>query len=151
MSDSTQRFRASASTAFRMTALGSDVQFPQASGAVIGAAECFAAARQLNTGRSDNSGQYILTFQAIELGLKAFLMKRGMKEKVLRSRPYGHDLLKLYDAAVQRGLSLEQEHVVEYLSWINEWHGTTMIRYEFLSSRSLPICETLFPLIELDH
>jgi hypothetical protein len=44
--------------------------------------ECLMAAIELDRGFSDRTGEYILTFYAIELGLKAFLIKRGVPEWV---------------------------------------------------------------------
>src|SRR5271166_4044659 len=72
-----------------------------------GAIECLEAARQLDKGFPDLTGEYIVTFHAIELGLKAFLIRHGVTETRLRSKPYGHDLVKLYEAARQHGMSLD--------------------------------------------
>jgi hypothetical protein len=60
------------------------------------------AAMELDRGFSDRTGEYIVTFHAIELGLKAFLIKCGVPEWGLREKPYGHDLVCLYDMAKHR-------------------------------------------------
>jgi hypothetical protein len=70
----------------------------------MGASECLMAAMELDRGFSDRTGEYIVTFHAIELGLKAFLIKCGVPEWGLREKPYGHDLVCLYNMAKQRGL-----------------------------------------------
>ena len=64
------------------------------------------AAMELDRGFSDRTGEYIVTFHAIEFGLKAFLIKCGVPEWGLREKAYGHDLVCLYNMAKQRGLSL---------------------------------------------
>jgi hypothetical protein len=90
------------------------------------------AAMELDRGFSDRTGEYIVTFHAIEFGLKAFLIKCGVPEWGLREKPYGHDLVCLYNMAKQRGLSLGITDVDEMLAWINEWHHCGVkIRYEF--------------------
>jgi hypothetical protein len=70
----------------------------------LGANECLIAAKTLDDRVPDLSGEYIVTFHAIELGLKALLIKQGMSADELRRHPYGHDLVRLYEAAKQRGL-----------------------------------------------
>ena len=103
------------------------------------------AAMELDRGFSDRTGEYIVTFHAIEFGLKAFLIKCGVPEWGLREKPYGHDLVCLYNMAKQRGLALGITDVDEMLAWINEWHHCGVkIRYEFTEQRTLPICATLF-------
>ena len=37
-------------------------------------------------------GKYMLAFHALEVGLKPFLAKKGLSEKELSRRPFGHDL-----------------------------------------------------------
>jgi len=70
---------------------------------------------------------YFLLGQSIELSLKAFLLARGLPLNELRRKKYGHNLEKLLNEALERGLSrqveLEQEHVaainllgIEYLA-----------------------------------
>jgi hypothetical protein len=49
--------------------------------------------------------RYVLFFHAIELALKAYLNARGVSENVLRDN-FSHDLKKLVDDAVHRGLTL---------------------------------------------
>lgn len=95
------------------------------------------------------TGEYIVTFHAIELGLKAFLIKNGMSAERLRKKPYGHNLTELFEAAARRGLTLGDPDARGMLQWANEWHSEGVkIRYEFAEPRELPICSTLFPLTE---
>lgn len=99
-------------------------------------------AKDLQKGWSDRTGQYIITFHAIELGLKAFLIAAGLK-------PWGHDLVALYKEAKTNGLVLSTPYVDEQIAWINEWHCQGVrIRYEFTTQRTLPLCKTLFSLAE---
>jgi hypothetical protein len=142
--------RIQASTSTRLTT-GIDPSTPDGLSRAFahGAIECLVAARELDKGFSDLTGEYIVTFHAIELGLKAFLIKHGMTETMLRSKSYRHDLVKLYGAARQYGMSLGLPDVDDLLAWINEWHSDGVkIRYEFASQRTLPVCATLFPLAE---
>ena len=95
------------------------------------------------------TGEYIVTFHAIELGLKAFLVSKGITEKELRKRPFGHNLVRLFAEAKSRGMSLSIPNAEDFIAWINEWHcDEVKIRYEFTKTRTLPICNTLFPLAE---
>ena len=111
------------------------------------AGEFIVCAEKLNDGLFDLSPQYTLLFHAVELGLKAFLAQHGIDKRVLKNE-YGHDLIKLYQAARSRGMTLAAvDNVDRDILWINEWHGAgASIRYEFDEQRTLPICETLFPL-----
>jgi hypothetical protein len=115
----------------------------------IGASECLVAGKKLDDGFSDLTGEYIVTFHAIELGLKAFLIRRGLTEDELKKKPYGHNLVGLYKKAVGMGLVLHSENADDLISWINEWHNDGVkIRYDFSSQRTLPMCVLLFPLAE---
>jgi hypothetical protein len=111
-----------------------------------GADQILSCAKILDAGVKDLVGAYILTFHAIELGLKAFLIKKGFSEVMLKSKEYGHNLVTLYSAAKTHGLTLTYPDVEDMLTWINASHLTTMIRYQFLESPLLPHCATLFPL-----
>lgn len=143
-------FRASASTGTRLV-IGIDASTPDglSQALAIGAGECLMGAKTLDKAFSDLTGEYILTFHAIELGLKAFLIKCWLSEEELRKKKFGHDLDRLYDEAVKRGLSLNVENAEKLLVWVNEWHNEGVkIRYQFIGERTLPICATLFPLVE---
>jgi hypothetical protein len=50
--------------------------------------------------------KYVLFYHAMELVLKAYLIAKGIDEQVLRYPPFGHDIKKLVDEAVDRGLIL---------------------------------------------
>jgi hypothetical protein len=115
----------------------------------FGAEICLTGARKLDASspRWDLPDRQILTFHALELALKAFLAKHGLTRKALRNKPYVHDLDRLYSDAVQRGLSLPA-HSKELIAAINEYHSTHIIRYEFTTTRILPTCRTLFPIVE---
>jgi hypothetical protein len=89
-----------------------------------------ADAQSLQDGWSDRTGQFIITFHAIELGLKAYLISVGKTEKELERRPFGHDLVALYDAALAGGMVLNTPHARDLIEWINEWHcHDVKIRY----------------------
>lgn len=111
-----------------------------------GASECFIAAEVLDTRFADTTGEYILLLHCIELALKAFMIKCGMTEAVLRKKHFGHDLVRLYEAAEQHGLQLNAPDI-ELIRWVNEWHNDGVkIRYEFGTPRALPMCEVLLPI-----
>lgn len=112
----------------------------------LGASQCLRGARQIRL--PDTSPQYILAFHAIELALKAYLVRSGLTIKDVKK--HRHDLVKLYAEAVHRGLSIKIEHADDLISWINEYHsGNARIRYEFAEYRELPICDHyLFPLAD---
>jgi len=138
-----------ASSSTRLPPIGLDVSTPLglAKAYATGAGECLADARRLQEGFSDRTGHFIITLHAIELGLKAFLLAEGYTEQTLRSRPFGHDLVELYKAAQTKGLVLSTPNAEELIKWTNEWHSHGVkIRYEFTEERTLPMCETLFPL-----
>jgi len=140
-----------ASSATRLPPAGLDLSTPAglAKALAIGASECLKAAHDLDAGFSDLTGEYIVTFHAIELGLKAFLISKGVTEKQLRKRPFGHDLVHLYEEAKTRGMLLNIPNTDDLISWINEWHcDEVKIRYDFKQARTLPICNALFPLAE---
>jgi hypothetical protein len=113
-----------------------------------GAGECLIGALKLNDGLGNLTGEYILTFHALELGLKAFLAKSGLSNDKLRKKPFSHNLVNLYAEACKRGLSISLHQVDETIEWINEYHDQGALRYEFTQTRELPMCETLFPIVE---
>jgi hypothetical protein len=98
---------------------------------------------------TDSSPQYVLIFHAIELALKALLLGKGLTLDELKKRPYGHNLVNLYEAAQQRsGLRLPVADADKFLTWINEYHDRdALIRYEFTRTRTLPMADTLFPIV----
>jgi hypothetical protein len=59
-----------------------------------------------NIGRPPEWAKYLLFYHAMELALKAYLIQRGVSEKKLASYEFGHDIKKLVDEAVNRGLIL---------------------------------------------
>jgi hypothetical protein len=124
-------FRAHASSAHRAVDIYPTAPDRESRGFAIGASECLRAAMALNTGMlSDSTGQYILTFQSIELGLKAFLLKAGMSAKELRRKPFGHDLVGLFNEAAKRGFVPAVADADKWIDWANEWHcDDAKIRY----------------------
>ena len=57
------------------------------------------------TGDKVSIPAYFLFGHSIELSLKAFLLAKGVKIKVLKGRKFGHDLSSLLGAAQERGLA----------------------------------------------
>jgi hypothetical protein len=114
-----------------------------------GATECPFNAEALDKGKTANlTGHYIITLHAIELGLKAFLAKRGLTEIQLSRNPYGHDLVSLYSEAVKRGLQANVPDMESTLKLLNTYHHKgAILRYDFASTRELPVCSDLFPII----
>jgi len=134
-------FRAQASTATGLV-LGSP-SLDQAYHAV--AAELLHCAKKLDETLSDLTGEYILLMHSSELGLKAYLAKNGFGQNAL----YGHNLVDLLSKAKQHGLTLKYTNADQTITWLNEWHNDrAKIRYDFSSTRVLPMCRQLFPLIE---
>ena len=96
----------------------------------------------------DQTPSYILTFHALELALKAFLAKNGLTNNELW-KTHGHDLDSLYGEARKRGLSISFPNVAVTIEWVNEYHDKgALLRYDFENPRALPMCETLFPIVE---
>jgi HEPN domain-containing protein len=113
------------------------------------ASRSLSAARTLEAHHPKNeTPHYIVLFHAIELGLKAFLIKHGIEVKALEKRPYRHDLSALYKEAVRHGLSLSDPNAAGLIDWINEWHEKPKLRYDFDTVRELPTCAVLAPLAE---
>ena len=81
------------------------------------ALEYYAAANAADNAIGDDHGHEIhapmvvnfLVGQAVELGLKAFLLQEGLSVDELRSRKYGHDLIALFDEAKARGFAKGDE------------------------------------------
>jgi hypothetical protein len=113
-----------------------------------GASECLYAAKILDSDDRAHTGEYILTFHALELALKAFLAKTGVSDDDLQY-DYGHKLPDLYKEACSRGLTISFPNIEFTLDWIQQYHGRgSLLRYEFRKIRQLPLCNTLFPLVE---
>ena len=135
-----------------MSSFGLDVSTPAglARGYADFAGDLLKDARQLLKEGiySSRTGHYIITLQAIELGLKAYLITKGFDKSTLRAKPYGHDLVNLLKAAKEKGLVLTTPHAEALIEWVNEWHcHDVKIRYEFKDDRELPTCDELIPLV----
>jgi hypothetical protein len=84
---------------------------------------------------------YYLLGHSVELSLKAFLLGRGVSIKVLRNKPYGHDLVALVREARRRRLgnlvklSRRDLAVIEVL---NECYGSKELEYACTGTRRLP-------------
>lgn len=114
-----------------------------------GAMECLYGAKSLDRVFQDSTGQYILTFHALELALKAYLAKIGLSDKALRHSPFRHNLTNLYSAACEQGLSISVPQAKEFIEWMNCYHDKrSLIRYEFTGKRELPMCRVLFSIVE---
>lgn len=147
------RSRAGASTATWLVIDGEDGLPPlYATLYLTAAAQYLMSAKELekNGGPAiiDQSPQYFLVCHSIELALKSFLVKLGKTKDDLK-RMFGHDLLGLYEEAKSSGLELNYENADRDIFWINEWHAAGAgMRYDFDETRTLPICKTLFPLVD---
>ena len=86
--------------------------------------------------------KYILIFHSIELFLKAFLSNKGVPIGELKSRKFGHDLVRLFEDASANGLVISYKDTFEYISWINEFHSAPL-RREFVEARELPQLEKI--------
>src|SRR5688572_12086666 len=64
-------------------------------------------------GRNDSLVRHFLYAQAVELGLKAFLLSAGESSRTLRTKKYGHSLTNLLTYARQRGLDAHVTFSVE--------------------------------------
>jgi hypothetical protein len=58
--------------------------------------------------------QYVLYAHAMELSLKAYLRQVGVSTAKLSSRSFGHDIGRLYDEALARGLDPLPEHAEHF-------------------------------------
>ena len=114
-----------------------------------GALECLVGAKKLDEGFPDLSGEYILTFHALELSLKYISGEQGDDGGRIALSPYGHNLQKLLDEAGRRGLSVSSPHARDYVEWLNVYHDKgSLLRYDFAHTRELPMCKAIFPIIE---
>lgn len=140
----------SAST--RLVPIGRDLSAPAGKSWLyrLAASECTSALKTLMRyhPHPNETPHYILAMHAIELGLKAFLIKSGMDDKTLRSKRYRHDLCSLYQKAVADGLTLADPNSSGLIAWANEWHDGARIRYEFSKERDLPMCSELVTLAD---
>ena len=62
-----------------------------------------------NSGQPPEWPKYVLLYHAVEMVLKAYLLRQGISEKILGSKEFGHDLKKLLNEAVTRGLTLPHD------------------------------------------
>ncbi len=85
--------------------------------------------RKMNDMRASH-GQYFLLIHAIELMLKCYLHERGVSLETLATRAYGHDLEKLFNAAVDKGLVASNGHTVPILVRLNKYTKKARIRYD---------------------
>jgi hypothetical protein len=94
--------------------------------------------------------EYILIAHALELSLKAFLAKHGLKEEELRNN-FGHNLDKLYKTASDDH-GLEIPDAKRIIAWVNEYHsGGDPIRYALryaAKTRELPGGPVVFKIID---
>jgi hypothetical protein len=96
--------------------------------------------------------EYILIAHALELSLKAFLAKHGLKEEELRNN-FGHNLDKLYEtASVDHGLNLSSiPDAKRFITWVNEYHSRgDPIRYALryaAKTRIMPEGRIVFEII----
>jgi hypothetical protein len=78
--------------------------------------------------------EYILIAHALELSLKAFLAKHGLKEEAELRRDFVHNLDKLYKTASDDyGLDLSSStpDAKRIIAWVNEYHsGGDPIRHQ---------------------
>ena len=84
---------------------------------------------------------YYLLGHSVELSLKAFLLGRGLTIKVLRNKPYGHDLVALVREARRRRLGnlvkLSRRDLA-VIDTLNECYGAKELEYAFTGARRLP-------------
>src|ERR1700719_3444553 len=114
--------RAQATSTMRLPPYGIDTSTPDglSRAFAIGAGELLYSARKLDDGFGALTAEYIITFHAIELGLKAFLVKQGLTEVQLRTqKPFVHNLIGLFEEAKRRGLALDLANADEVIAWVN--------------------------------
>jgi hypothetical protein len=88
--------------------------------------EYYAAAQATDEAIGDDHGHEIhapmvvnfLMGQSIELALKAFLLHSGIEIKALKENPYRHDLVTLFNSAIEKNLISEAEKTEEILEVI---------------------------------
>lgn len=84
---------------------------------------------------------YYLVGHSIELFLKAFLLGRGESIEVLRSRKFGHDLIKLLNEATRRKfgscvkLNIHDKRIIKIL---NECYNAKEFEYIQIGYKSFP-------------
>lgn len=84
---------------------------------------------------------YYLYSHAIELIFKAFLRAKGLTEKELQFRAWGHDLLKLWEGCVERGLALDLPTRLEagaVIDLLASYATNYEFRYVKVGAKTLP-------------
>jgi HEPN domain-containing protein len=116
---------------------------------ISGSIRFLAEAQKLRrAGPPDQAPEQMITFHALELSLKAFLIKKGFSPRTLARTPFGHNLLQLYAEAEENGLALRVAQPEYLFEWINEWHNApARVRYVFGEEKTLPMCDVVFPII----
>jgi hypothetical protein len=72
--------------------------------------------------------RYFLLCHCIELSLKAYLAGKGVSDRELSGKKFGHNLKNLFDAAVERDLSLTA-HACRLVKYLEEPHTDYAARY----------------------
>jgi len=113
-----------------------------------GAGECFSAAKKLDDEDAlrDTVGEYILIFHALELGLKAYLAKRGFSDKQLWNESFGHNLVNLVHECREVGMSLSIHDADLHIEWLSKSHKS--LRYVFTETREQPMGRVLLPIVQ---
>ena len=130
------------------------------------AGECLDDAKRLHKvlPDPDTTGKYIITCHALEVSLKAFLVRHGLTEIQLSRAPYGHNLNNLYNSSLKKGLrlrlsGLSPSDVKEAIELFNRYHyeykedglHDEALRYALrydAGLKVLPSCGVLIDIIE---
>lgn len=94
---------------------------------------------------------YYLVGHAIELSLKAFLRKRGLRIEELRSKKYGHDLEALVAESKRRKLGdvvKVKQSEKRAVALLNQTYKAKELEYLTVGIKNLPSYEALLDLAE---
>ena len=83
-----------------------------------------------------------LVGHSIELALKAFMIHKGMSLSEIRSKAFGHDLLKCWEKSIELGLSEIYTHTAEQASIIqllNELYSKKQLEYIVTGYKEFPV------------
>lgn len=82
-----------------------------------------------------------LAAQALECLLKAYLVEKGINVDILKKRPYGHDLRKLWEEAADKGLGVSRQPP-DWCLILNQTHNEPYhLRYPIgVNGFSVPAC-----------
>lgn len=85
--------------------------------------------------------KFFLLGHTIEALLKSYLLSKGLTESELKTKKYGHDLIKLFDKAAKSGINkvvAYTEEEIQLVALMNKYFINKEFQYPKLGSKQFP-------------